>query len=62
MQNFLEALAALKDEKGRPVVKDVHVPDVRPQTAVVRHNHITRDIKRLGECDACDVYLTRKAA
>lgn len=21
------------------------------------HNHITRDIKRPGECPACDVYL-----
>ena len=26
----------------------------RPQ-----HNHVTRDIKQLGECPACDVYLTR---
>lgn len=22
-----------------------------------RHNHMTRDIKRLGECPACDLYL-----
>lgn len=26
---------------------------------LTRHNHITRDIKKLGECPACDVYWKR---
>ena len=26
------------------------------------HNHITRDIKKLGECPACDLYYKRNDA
>lgn len=26
---------------------------------VVQHNHITRDIKPLGQCPACDLYHDR---
>ena len=31
-------------------------------TDVIRHNHVTRDIKPLGECPACDAYHTREVA
>lgn len=31
---------------------------VRIRANIPKHNHITRDIKRLGLCPACDLYLT----
>lgn len=31
-----------------------------PPEILISHNHLTRDVKALGECPACDAYYIRR--